>query len=113
MNEVVCFAVVEINNLVFSVGVEKILLVCIAFVDIIVLVCFGDIEINVVVCIAGEVMIVLVFIAVGAIKDEDNKTFVILTGISDIISFNVVKTSAIVLVDINDCIFVVKMNIVV
>ena len=68
---------------------------------------------NVVVCIAGEEMIVLVFIAVGAIKDEDNKTFVILTGISDIISFNVVKTSAIVLVDINDCIFVVKMNIVV
>ena len=43
MNEVVCFAVVKISVLVFSVGVEKKLLVCIAFVDIIVLVCFGDI----------------------------------------------------------------------
>ena len=58
-------------------------------------------------------MIVLVSISVGAIEDVDDKAFVILTGISDINSFNVEETSGFVLVVVSDCIFGVEINVVV
>ena len=95
MNLAVCIADVKMNVVVCTVGVVA----CIAGVDRKVVECIPDVE-----------RIVLVSISVGAIEGDDDKVGVILRGISDINSYNVVETSGFVFVVVSDCIIGVEMN---